>query len=503
MRAGQRDSYMTEKRYLHVSGHPAHADLHATVIRAADGSPLHFLAQVQDISDRKRHEGQLAYLADHDALTGLLNRRAFKRELESHAATVERYGAAGTILIIDLDQFKYVNDTLGHQGGDKLIAYVAQLLGERLRATDVLGRLGGDEFGVLLPHTGPSAAMLVADSLLESLRGEAIAVAGMHRKITASIGVASFEDQPGISGEDVLVNADLAMYDAKEAGRNRAARFSTDEHTQARMRGRITWTHRIRSAIENDQFTLLAQPIIDLATGRTTQYELLLRMTDERGELIPPGAFLYIAERLDLIQQIDAWVVSHAIRQLADLDGEAHDSTVEINLSGRSLGDSALLEHIDHELREAHVAPKRIIFEVTETTAVSSIAKARTFTEQLSEIGCRFALDDFGTGFGSFYYLKHLHFDFLKIDGEFVRNCRADNTDQILIKALVDIAHGMGKSTIAESVGDEETVRLLTRLGVDYGQGHHLGIPSPLASQTDRTQTPGTNPQRPDLPETS
>lgn len=482
MRAGQRASYSSEKRYVHASGHPLYCAQQATLITTEDGRPQHLLSQIQDITDRKRNEQQLEYLADHDALTGLLNRRAFARDLGSHADRVSRYGAEGTILMVDLDQFKFVNDTLGHQAGDELIVRVADLLSERLRDTDVLARLGGDEFAVLLPKAGPSAAKLVANSILETLRSEAIRIAGTERKVTASIGIASFEDAPALSGEDVMINADLAMYDAKEAGRNRLAAFSTDRYTQARMKGRITWAQRITSALETDGFALLAQPIINLATGHTSQYELLLRMKDEHGDLIPPSVFLYIAERLDLIQDIDAWVVSNGIKTLAELD-PSHDISLEINLSGRSIGDQKLLEHIDTELRNTRVDPERIIFEITETAALTSVTKARAFGEHLSEIGCRFALDDFGAGFGSFYYLKHLVFDYLKIDGEFVHDCRSNPTDELVIKAIVDIARGMGKQTIAEFVGDDETVRLLTRLGVDYGQGYHLGMPAGLHQQ--------------------
>jgi diguanylate cyclase (GGDEF)-like protein/PAS domain S-box-containing protein len=435
MLAGERTSYSAEMRQLHASGHRVHCSVHATLLRGADGAARHLLLQVQDITDRKRHEEQLRYLADHDSLTGLLNRRAFSRTLDAHAALVERYGAVGALLMIDLDNFKFVNDTLGHAAGDELIVHVARLLSERLRVTDVLARLGGDEFGVLLPKAAPSAAMHVAGSLLAAIRGETITVAGTDRRITASIGVATFEDPAGVSGEEILINADLALYDAKEDGRDAVALFSTEEHAQSRMKGRITWAHRIRAALEDDRFALLAQPIVELGTGRAPQYELLLRMADDDGDLIPPATFLYIAERLDLVQQIDRWVITNGIRMLAELGGANEAIALEINLSGCSLDDPSLLEHIDGELRNAGVAPHRVIFEITETAAVSSITKARAFGERLRLTGCRLALDDFGAGFGSFYYLKHLAFDFLKIDGEFVRNCHSGDADRRLIGA--------------------------------------------------------------------
>ena len=482
MRTGRQSSYATERRYLHASGHILHCALHATTLSDSDGQVRALLSQIQDITDRRRQEEQLEYLAGHDALTGLLNRRSFAQALEAHTKMVERYGPIGTVLMIDVDHFKFVNDTLGHQAGDELIVRIAQLLAARLRDSDVVARLGGDEFAVLLPTTDFEAAEAVASDLLETLRSERLTISGSERRITASVGIASFEDTTAVSAEDVLINADLAMYDAKEEGRDRIAIFSSDQFTQSRMKGRITWAQRITAALDADRFTLLAQPITDFTNGRVSQYELLLRMQDEHGDLIPPRAFLYIAERLNLIQQIDSWVITHGIRMLSGLDPSS-DVSLEINLSARSVGDQKLLTLIDGELRNARVAPERVIFEITETAALNSVANARAFGEHLSEIGCRFALDDFGAGFGSFYYLKHLTFDYLKIDGEFVRDCRSNPVDRLVIAAIVRIASGMGKKTIGEFVGDDETVRLLTRLGVDYGQGYHLGMPAPLEEQ--------------------
>jgi diguanylate cyclase (GGDEF)-like protein/PAS domain S-box-containing protein len=476
IRAGDQTASQAERRYIHADGHAVWVAAQITLIRDRAGAPLRFLGQVRDITDSKRYEDKLQELADHDSLTGLLNRRSFSRALSFHAALVTRYGQEGALLLLDLDHFKYVNDTVGHQAGDEVIVRTAELLRQRLRDTDVFARLGGDEFAVLLPKGDSNDAGLVAQGLLQALRDEPVALAGVGaRTMTASVGVAIFE--PNLTGEDVLVNADLAMYDAKEAGRDRVALFSTEEHAQSRMKSRIGWAQRIRHALDEDGFSLLAQPIIDFSTGRVTQHELLLRMDDERGDVIAPGAFLYIAERLDMIQQIDAWVITNAIGMLAKSDSDG--LPLEINISGRSIGDLKLLELIDEELRRTGVAPGRLILEITETAAIEHIAKARRFAEYLGELGCRFALDDFGAGFGSFYYLKQLPFDFLKIDGEFIANCASNTTDRLIIQAVVSIARGLAKSTIAEFVGDDETVRLLARLGVDYGQGYHLGRPAP------------------------
>jgi EAL domain-containing protein (putative c-di-GMP-specific phosphodiesterase class I) len=289
-----------------------------------------------------------------------------------------------------------------------------------------------------------------------------------------------------LSAEDVLVNADLAMYDAKEAGRDRAATYSSQERGASRMEARITWAERIREALEEDRFTLYAQPIVELASGEVRQHELLLRMLDEQGEVIPPVAFIGIAERFDLMQDIDRWVVARAIRHMGEQKAAGRDLVFEVNISGSSTGDPELLRIIEHELADTGVDPVNLVLEVTETTAVANILRAQQFAARLAELGCRFALDDFGAGFGSFYYLKHLPFDLLKIDGEFVRSCTTSTTDQLLIRAAVDIARGLGKKTIAEYVGDEATVELLRELGVDYAQGFHIGRPGPLAARLER-----------------
>jgi diguanylate cyclase (GGDEF)-like protein len=483
--SGEQSSYWMEKRYVDVVGQVVWVSVHATLVRTADGSPQHFLGQIQDVSERVRYEAQLQHMADHDPLTGLLNRRSFERELDQHIVRVQRYGAEGAAIVLDIDRFKHINDTLGHNVGDELIVKVAQTLRERLRESDVLARLGGDEFAVLLPRGSVSDAQHVAAAILEAVRSQSVlTAAGRRRPITASVGIALFASSARLSAEDVLVNADLAMYDAKEAGRDRAATYSP-ERGSSRMQARITWAERIREALEEDRFTLYAQPIIELASGEVRQHELLLRMLDEQGDLIPPAAFLSIAERFDLMQELDRWVVARAIRYMGEQRRHGRDLVFEVNISGSSTGDPDLLTVIEHELRCSEIDPVNLVLEVTETTAVANIPRAQQFAARLAELGCRFALDDFGAGFGSFYYLKHLPFDLLKIDGEFVRSCTTNQTDQLLIRAAVDIARGLGKRTIAEYVGDDETLELLRRLGVDYAQGFHIGHPAPLAQRLE------------------
>jgi diguanylate cyclase (GGDEF)-like protein len=441
-------------------------------------------ARNEEAIARGRYEAELKHMADHDPLTGLLNRRAYERSLEEHLARGERYGHAGAVMVLDLDSFKEVNDTLGHSAGDELIVRVAGALASRLRESDTLARLGGDEFAILTPIGEREEAECLADSLLEVVRQERAprGPGGRERPITASIGVAPLQGAEQLSAEEALINADLAMYDAKEAGRDCSVTYGGAGRGQAHIEARLEWAERIRAALDEDRLVLHAQPVVETATGLTTQHELLVRMVDVHGDLIPPSSFLPVAERFGLIREIDRWVVTRAIRMLGEHRAEGRRPIVEINLSAHSLGDAQLALHIGRELRAAGVAATQLIFEVTETTAIGNIAAARTFAERLGELGCRFALDDFGAGFGSFYYLKHLPFDFIKIDGEFVRNCTSDPTDRLVIRAVVELARGMGKRTIAEFVGTEETYTILRELGVDYAQGFHLGPPAPLES---------------------
>ncbi|HEX5618116.1 MAG TPA: EAL domain-containing protein [Solirubrobacteraceae bacterium] len=466
-----------ERRWLHAAGKIVWASLNATLVRDAAGVPQHILLQVQDVTERRRYESELRYLADHDPLTGLLNRRAFAHELEEHIEHVRRYGPTGAAMVLDLDHFKNINDTLGHGTGDELIVALASALRHQLGPRVAIARLGGDELALLIPD---GDVREIADEILEIVRGQRVASpSGRLRSVSASIGVAGF-DEAGLNAEDVLANADLAMYEAKEAGRDRAVAYRPAADASSRD-GRVSWPDIIRDGLDEDRFVLQAQPIMNLATGDTGQFELLLRLRDPFGELISPAAFLPAAERYDLIGAIDRWVVSRSIAMLAEENRRGRRLTFEINISGRSAGDPDLLALIEGELRTHEVDPAQVIFEITETTAVANIPRAQEFANRLAALGCRFALDDFGAAFASFYYLKHLPFDYLKIDGEFVRGCVADRTDQLVIQAVVDIARGLGKRTVAEMVGDEETMTLVRNLGVDYVQGFHIGRPAPLA----------------------
>lgn len=488
LRRGQTISF--DKRYLHAAGHTIWASVHSRLVRHADGRPLHLITMIEDVTDRREFEHKLRYMADHDPLTGLFNRRRFENEVDRQVAHSQRYGGGGAVLMLDLDHFKYTNDSLGHRAGDELIVAVAKLLRGLLRETDTLARIGGDEFALLLPQAAEEEARLVGEKLLEGLRGEAVAFGRRKRRLTASMGIALIGGSGAdLTADDLLVSADLALYDAKEAGRDALRVFANEEQREARMRARVTWVERIQAALEDDGFVLYAQPIVDLRTRLVTRHELLLRMRAEDGDLIPPGAFLYVAERYGLVNEIDRWVVRRAIGLIRQAREAGRELRLEVNISGLSLGDEELLALIERELAQAEINPGNLIFEVTETAAVSNIVAAREFAERVCALGCRFALDDFGAGYGSFYYLKHLPFDYVKIDGEFVRNCVDSETDQLVVQAVVQIARGLGKQTIAEFVEDGATIGVLERFGVDYAQGYHIGRPAPLTDELVESQT--------------
>ena len=474
---GEIPSYQVEKRYRHAFGHYLWVLLTVSLVRDQRGEPLYLVSQVQDVSERKELASRLEHLIDHDFLTGLFNRRRFQEELAREVERRSRYGAKGAVLMIDLDNFKNVNDAFGHKAGDDLLRGVAGALRHRMRQTDVLARVGGDEFAILLPEADADQAQIVAEGIVKTL-GRQVAVLGEQTiQITASVGIALFD---GLRAVELLEFADLAMYEAKEAGRNRVAAYRPGgEH--GKQVSRRAEVELIRTALEEDRMLLYCQPILDLKQNEVCQYELLLRLrTDAGAEPLSPSSFLYVAERFNLIQEIDCWVARKAIEMIAEYGRAGRRLVLHVNLSGKSIGDPRVAAFIEEAIPDSGIDPACLIFELTETTAITSIEDAKAFAHRLRIRGCRFALDDFGAGFGSFYYLKSLPFDYFKIDGEFIRGIVASPMDQLVVEAIVGIAQGMGKKTIAEFVPDEETSRLLEKRGVDYAQGYHVGRPKPL-----------------------
>lgn len=469
-----------ETERLRKDGEPVTVSITISPVHDAGGKVVAAAVITRDISARRDYEQRLAYLTDYDQLTGLYNRRRFEEEVKHELARSGRYHSAGALLAVGLDNFKSTNDSVGHAAGDAVLTAVARVLERRLRSSDVIARLGGDEFAVLLPSVELVDARHAAHDLLDAIHGSRPIFGGKSFMVTASIGVAAFESDDA-TADELLVNANLAMYAAKAAGRDRVVIYTPSEGRRARATAKLTWAERIREALDRENgFVLHMQPILDLATDKISHGELLLRMRDEYGNLIAPGAFLPAAERFGLIHAIDRWVVRQAIGIIAAPHGRS-SLPVSVNLSGDSVvGDPHLLEMIEHELRDAAVDPKMMIFEVTETAAIGNMPEATRFARRLNDLGSSLALDDFGTGFGSFYYLKHLPVQYVKLDGEFIRNLPRSEVDGHMVNAIVGIAQGLGIKTVAESVTDEETIRLLRQHGVDYAQGVFVGPPAPL-----------------------
>jgi diguanylate cyclase (GGDEF)-like protein/PAS domain S-box-containing protein len=478
--AGDADSYMMEKRYARPDGTSAWVTVHVSAVRDREGHFLYAVKQVQDVTDRRRLEEQLRHQADHDQLTGLFNRRRMEQELARQVGACRDYGESAAVLVLDLDSFKDANDTFGHAVGDQLIRAVAQRLHSRLGAADVLARPGGDEFAVIVPRCDAAEAQRRAEELLTALRERPLCTPGVAHplRMSASCGVAVF-GQEAESGADLLALADVAMYQAKANGGDACIMHDPTSGHQAEMAKRIYWVQRLREALELDQFELFSQPILDLSCGVTTHEELLIRLRDDEGGLTPPGVFLPVAESAGLMPSIDRWVIRAAI-ELAHRQALAgEDRVLEVNLSAQSLTD-ATLGYIECELARKGVDPCRLLFEITETAAIRNVEHARRFTTRLRSLGCAFALDDFGAGYGSFYYIKHLPFDVLKIDGEFIRTLPDSPEDQVIVRSIVDAARGLGKRTVAEFVEDQATLELLREWGVDYAQGYHVAKPAPV-----------------------
>ncbi len=446
---------------------------------------------IRDVSRERELEQELSYQASHDSLTGLYNRRMFEQRLLRLLDGANAEKTEHALCYMDLDQFKVINDTCGHLAGDELLRQLGRMLIKQVRKRDVIARLGGDEFGVLIEHCTLDEAKGVAESLRIAVEEFRFVFDGKSFNLGVSIGLVPIDSSStGIA--DVLSAADGACYTAKEKGRNRIHVFRHDDTELKRRHTEMKWVVEIQRAIEEKRMTLWYQPIVPVSGGaRHGHYELLLRMIDERGKLIPPGAFLPAVERYDLSDKVDRWVVETAFQWLVNHPRELGSPTVcSINLSGHSLEDDAFLKFVSQSLRRFRIPPRKICFEVTETAAVASLATATNFISTLRDQGCYFALDDFGTGLSSFGYLKSLPVDFLKIDGMFVRDITSNPIDRAMVRSVNEIGHVMGKKTIAEFVENDEILHVLRKIGVDYAQGYGIGRPRPIDDFSSRKRQP-------------
>ncbi|HTY99678.1 MAG TPA: EAL domain-containing protein, partial [Rhodocyclaceae bacterium] len=458
----------------------------AAPIRDRDGRIIGVVLVFHDVTQAHEMARKMSWAATHDALTSLINRGEFERRLQALVKNMEA-GKHHALLYLDLDQFKVVNDTCGHAAGDQLLCQLAFLMQEHVREADTLARLGGDEFGVLLANCPAPQALRVAEQLLEAVRGFRFAWEDKSFVIGASIGLVEIAGD-GLSVANVLAAADTACYAAKDQGRNRVQAYSSDDSGVIRRYGEMHWVGRINRAIEENRFRLYYQPIVPLQEGGDRDRghgEVLLRMLDEEGNVVLPNSFLPAAERYDLIQRVDRWVISSALAWMT-----GHELSCSINLSGQSIGDDRFLEFVIEQVRSAGIAPERICFEITETAAIANLARAAQFMSQLRERGCRFALDDFGSGLSSFGYLRNLPVDYLKIDGAFVRQVDRSAIDRAMVAAINNIGQVMGIRTVAEFVENEAIRDKLAAMGVDFGQGFGIALPAPIEDYPLRQAQP-------------
>ena len=442
-----------------------------TPVTGTDGAIRHFVAVKQDVTQRRKTEERIRYLALHDPLTDLGNRRSVEESLERVVARARR-GTPGSLVLLDLDHFKVVNDTLGHAAGDTVLVELAHLLGTLRRPGDEIARLGGDEFVLVLEGIPGEAGRMVAERLRQAIHEHRFDVGGRRFDLGASVGVVPIDGR--LNAAALLALADSALYSAKERGRNRVVLVDASASPTPLSEASV-WASRVKDALRDRRFVLAYQPIFRLATGRAAHYEALIRLRDDSEALVAPGMFLPAAEQFGLLPQLDNWVVD----QVLGLLKVREDVEIFVNLSGASLGEEGHLLSIEERIRESGIGPGRLAFEVTETTAVRDMIAAREWMRRLRDLGCRFALDDFGIGFSSFSYLQSLPADYVKIDGSFIRDLDTNLANQALVKAIDTVAHTLGKETIAEQVENPGSVDILRKLGVEFAQGFSLGEPKP------------------------
>ncbi|HSB48091.1 MAG TPA: EAL domain-containing protein [Burkholderiales bacterium] len=439
------------------------------------GRPVGHLWLFQDVTRERQTADQLIYLAERDALTGLYNRHRFNEELARMIADAQRHDSRVALLFFDLDDFKYINDTFGHRAGDAMLIRVAGEVAGQVRRNEMFARLGGDEFAILVPEISEEMLRVLAERITRSIAMVRFQFEGQSLRLTSSLGIAVYPEHAD-NVEDLIARADTAMYQAKEAGKNAWRIYRSDLDTTSQMVKRMSWNDRILHALENDLMELHFQGVYTAGSRALSHFEVLVRMRDKDDPtlLLMPGQFIPVAEKSGKILDIDRWVLRQAIELLADVDSIP---ALAVNISGRSFDEPLLPQYIAGELKRCGVAPRRLIVELTETSAVSDLHDAQRFIEALHQAGCGVSLDDFGTGFSSFAYLKHLQVDSVKIDGLFIRNLPKEHDNQLFVKAMVTVARGLHRTTIAECVEDEETIVMLRSFGVDCVQGYYLEKP--------------------------
>jgi diguanylate cyclase (GGDEF)-like protein len=513
---------------LLVNHPPAHLDqlerlqdlkIHGVIwvekpIRAQDFMPLVYLALafknertkrskleeevLTELAEHKILEAKLKYLILHDELTGIGNRRNLEQALQLAIHHCQAYQHESALLYLDLDRFNVINDIEGHDVGDRLLVEVVNLIRHLIPSKSTIARIGADEFCIYLPNADQKQALEVAESLRQAIDEFRFLTPNDCYHISTSIGVALLSPAlPVHHPNELVAKAHQACFIAKARGRNLVNLYDAKDIAATHFND-VRWVPRLREALKQGRFQLVFQPVVRFKDGLVSHYEALLRMYGENGRIFTPDAFIPVAERMGLIHNIDMWVVEHAIDFLSTLPPEQSQVALTVNLSGHAFQNQKLLPFIEEKLKSSWVSPKRLIFEITETAAIANFERTRTMIARLRSLGCGFALDDFGTGFSSFEYLKNFPVDYVKIDGQFVQNLTEDETDRVLVKAIVEISHKLGKRVIAEYIETPEVLDLLKSLDVDYGQGFLLGKPQPqlLESKTlPLTQFTPFNPQ--------
>ena len=477
---GFRNELHHESAVVRKDGTTMHmAWYHSLLPNGKEGHQI--LSIALDISERKEAEERLGWLASHDTLTGLFNRRRFGEELQKSISHAKRYDRSGAILFFDLDQFKDVNDTSGHKVGDDLLRRVSERLRIEARDSDLIFRLGGDEFAMLVREVDMEGAAKVAARLCDALNGVEVMGSNRVHRVSSSIGVALFPDH-GEYVDDLVANADIAMYQAKASGRNGWHIYSPEEQDRERTHERVYWNEKVKEALSTDSLNVAFQPIQNIAEQRLSHFEALLRVSDEEGKPLPTFKFIQSAETSGLIQEVDLRIVDKVLEYKQKLERQGIAAVFAINLSGISFRNPNLYDEISRKLKHYNVNTEEIIFEITETSAVEDAVSTAEKMRDIKKLGCKFALDDFGVGFSSLYHIKQLPIDLVKIDGSFIRHLVTEAEDRALVKAVVEVAKVFGLVTVAEFVENQEILDILKELGVDYAQGYHISKPEPFDS---------------------
>ena len=475
-KGGEVKNYVTH--VLTASGADRWIGINARLTHDDNGEVLGIRGTARDITDQHLATQRIEHLAMHDPLTDLPNRHSLQTRIEDTA----RDGGVGALLFIDIDHFKYVNDNFGHRTGDQLIVGIGSVLRDVMRACGgELYRLGGDEFAIHLPEALRKQASETGEAALDAVRRYRFQASEQRivANLSASCGIALYpfhgSDVPGL-----FSNVDIAMYQAKELGRNRCVLFDQASDNLRSTHKRIHWAKRLRDALDEDRVTLFAQPVVRLRDQKAMHHEILVRLRDDDGGFILPSAFIELAESLSLVQEIDLQVVEKLLTFMRQYNQVGKKLRYFVNLSRVSISDERWIKRFISLLKSSGVDPSQLVFEITETAAMSEIDVTLTFISRLKAMGCRFALDDFGAGFSSFYYLKRFEVDYLKIDGSFIRDLATDEGSRLFVRALNDVANGLSKQVVAEWIETPEVLNLLVEMGAQYGQGYLFQKPIPL-----------------------